>query len=208
MAILHSATITPTKTELLTAWLPAQPWFPADAADAADDTALPVEPVRIGTFRFDDPAGQVGVETLILELPGATDLPLLQVPLTYRDAPLAGADAWLIGNMEHSVLGTRWVYDALGDPVYLRELASAALTGGTEAEQFHETPDGPVRIEGTAQVRGSGAPGTAVPDLDGLEITVVRVLDGTAGAAPDAATLTGTWAGQASPALLATVAAR
>ena len=41
------------------------------------------------------------------------------MPVTYRDAPLPGADAWLIGTMDHSVLGKRWVYDGVGDPVYL-----------------------------------------------------------------------------------------
>ncbi|MEI2826114.1 MAG: hypothetical protein V9F04_06650 [Dermatophilaceae bacterium] len=43
-------------------------------------------------------------------------------PLTYRSAPLAGADRALVGTIEHSVLGTRWVYDAPHDPAYVAEL--------------------------------------------------------------------------------------
>jgi hypothetical protein len=193
MALIHNATLTPTKTELLTTWLPRQPWVPADAE--------PVEPERIGAFRFDDPEGEVGVETLIVRVPGA---PPLQVPLTYRGAPLAGAQAWLIGTMEHSVLGTRWVYDALGDPVYLSELAKAVLQGGTEVEQHRAGRAGPVPGPSTAHVRGDGEPGAAVPELAQLEIEVVRVLDGATDAVSRSA-LRGTWPGQEEPVVLATV---
>ncbi|AYG02746.1 CG0192-related protein [Gryllotalpicola protaetiae] len=195
MAIIHDATLTPTKTELLTGWLPRQPWFPAGAEA--------VEPRRIGAFRFDDPEGEVGVETLIVRVPGAAPL---QVPLTYRGAPLAGADEWLIGTLEHSVLGTRWVYDGLGDPVYLSELARAALQGGAEVEQHRDGPDGPVPIPSTAHVHGSGEAGAPVRELADLAIEVVRVLDGGADAA-SAPHLTGTWPGQSEPVLLAVVRA-
>jgi len=33
------------------------------------------------------------------------------VPLTYRGAPLDGAEDALVGTTEHGVLGRRWVYD-------------------------------------------------------------------------------------------------
>ena len=42
---------------------------------------------------------------------------LMQVPLTYRDEPLDGAEDALITEMRHSVLGTRWVYDGLRNPL-------------------------------------------------------------------------------------------
>jgi hypothetical protein len=58
---------------------------------------------------------------------------LLHVPLTYRDEPLAGADDALITEMEHSVLGTRWVYDGLRDPLFVVMLAGVAMTGQGEA---------------------------------------------------------------------------
>src|SRR5690606_20630830 len=80
----------------------------------------------------------------------------IHVPVTYRGAPLADAEQWLIGTTEHSVLGTRWVYDACGDPVYAQMLASTILSGGTEAELFVEENGQQTRREGTAQVRGSG----------------------------------------------------
>src|SRR5215208_7968799 len=119
MARFHLATITPTKPELLAAWAPTQPWGPP--TDAAIDV--------IGSFRFDDPDGRVGMETHLVTA-GDT---LLQVPLTYRDQPLDGAAHHLVTEMEHSELGTRWVYDGLGDPLFVTMLAAVSLTGQGEA---------------------------------------------------------------------------
>jgi hypothetical protein len=151
MALLHKADMTPTKIELLTGWVPAQPWFVGEA-----DATL----TNVAAYRFDDPAGQVGIETILVR---AGNGPLLQVPVTYRDAPLAGADASLIGTTHHSVLGKRWVYDATGDPVYLAAVADAALSGGRQAELTIEIDGRMVVREPTAVVAGSGtAGGTAV----------------------------------------------
>jgi hypothetical protein len=119
MALFHAATITPTKSELIAAWAPTQPWGPPA------DVAIKV----IGSYRFDDPDGRVGMET---HLVAAGDT-VLQVPLTYRDEPLDGADDALIVEMQHSVLGTRWVYDGLRDPRYVVLLAGVAMTGQGEA---------------------------------------------------------------------------
>ncbi|GAA2362727.1 CG0192-related protein [Dactylosporangium salmoneum] len=183
MALLYRADLTPGKLDLLAPWLPARPWYRG-----------PAEPqlVRVSAFRFDDPAGAVGVETILVRAEEGG--PVFQVPLTYRDAPLAGAEAWLLGTAEHSVLGTRWIYDAAGDPVYAAALTAAVLTGGTEAREE-------ISVDGTLQprtpamsVRGTGAAGTPVPPItavtavaeadptvittDGPELALVRVLDG------------------------------
>jgi hypothetical protein len=70
----------------------------------------------IGAFRFEDPAGEVGIETHLL-----TDGTVLyQLPMTYRGAALAGAG--LIATAEHSVLGPRWIYDGVTDPVWVAQL--------------------------------------------------------------------------------------
>ena len=119
MALFHLATITPTKAELIAEWAPTQPW-----GLAAD---VPIE--VIGSYRFDDPDGRVGMETHLVTAGGT----LLQVPLTYRDEPLEGADDALIVEMQHSVLGTRWVYDGLRDPRLVVMLAAVAMTGQGEA---------------------------------------------------------------------------
>jgi len=147
MALLHTADLTPTKIELLSGWVPSQPWFSGEA-DA------PLE--NVAAYRFDDPDGEVGVETLLVS---AGTGPALQVPVTYRSAPLTGADAALIGTTEHSVLGKRWVYDGVGDPVYLAAVATAAFTGGRQAELQIEIDGQLVLREPTAVVAGSGAPG-------------------------------------------------
>lgn len=208
MALLYKAELTPTKIELLTGWVPTQPWFEGDA-----DAPL----TNVAAYRFDDPDGQVGIETILV---AAGAGPVLQVPVTYRDAPLAGAEAALIGITQHSVLGERWVYDATGDPAYLAAVANAALTGGHQAELNIEIDGQLVVREPTAVVAGSGTPGganvnpPAVADISirqepgatviaagSLRIVVARVLgddDVLANQAPDAAheVLAGTWAEQ------------
>ena len=208
MALLHKADITPSKIDLLTSWAPAQPWFVGEAG---------VSVTNLAAYRFDDPEGQVGIETILIS---AGDGPVLQVPVTYRDAPLAGADASLITTMQHSVLGERWVYDATGDPAYLAAVANAALTGGHQAELNIEIDGQTVVREPTAVVAGSGTPGGAVVTppavaeisirqepgativtAGSLRIVVARVLgddDVLANQAPDSAheVLAGTWSEQ------------
>ncbi len=115
MAIFHVATLTPSKAELIADWIPTQPWGPG-GGDSIE---------QIGSFHFDDPEGRVGMETHLVQANGT----VYMVPLTYRDAPLDDAEHALIGHMEHSALGTRWVYDGLRDGRYLMLLAGVALTG-------------------------------------------------------------------------------
>jgi hypothetical protein len=153
MALLYKAELRPSKIELIEGWAPTQPWFEGSASASFTSVA---------SFRFDDPEGEIGIETILLRV---GDSPVLQVPLTYRGAPLEGGGAWLIGTMQHSVLGQRWVYDATGDPAYLAAVATAAFTGGGQAEQYIEIDGKRVLRESTAVVAGSGKPGTPLPSL-------------------------------------------
>ncbi|HEY3547599.1 MAG TPA: hypothetical protein VGK17_16120 [Propionicimonas sp.] len=167
MALLHRAELRPSKIELVAGWAPTQPWFEAGTDPATGDAA---DLANVAAFRFDDPAGEVGVETLLVR---AGDGPVLQVPLTYRGAPLAGGEARLIGTMQHSVLGQRWVYDGAGDPVYLTAVATAALTGGRQADLYVHVDGELVRREPTALVVGSGTDGSPVPGAvpaDAIEV--------------------------------------
>jgi hypothetical protein len=204
MALVYRAEIHPTKLELLAGWLPGQPWYTG-----------PAQPVleRVSAFRFDDPAGQVGVETLIVTAGDGTHL---QVPLTYRGAPLAGAEQWLIGTMEHSVLGSRWVYDGCGDPVYAATLAQTILTGGTQAPEYVDVDGTAEEREPLLRVHGDGSPAAPVPPVtkvlhvghsdptvistDAVELSVLRILGPGPGPGP---TLTTTPVDASAPVTLA-----
>src|SRR5213080_4022406 len=119
MALVHRATLSPSKQELIESWLPTRSWAAGRRVAG-----------KLAEYRFDDPAGEVGVETILWR---TDDGAVLQTPLTYRAAPVADAETYLIGTSEHSVLGHRWVYDGCGDQVWAATLAAAILTGGTQA---------------------------------------------------------------------------
>lgn len=197
MALVYDAQLNPTKIELISRWLADQQWFSGDAESAE----------ALGAYRFDDPAGEVGIETHLVR---AGDGPTYQVPLSYRPAELPGAEDFLLGTLDHSVLGKRWIYDATADPVYADQLARAILGGGTEAAAF--TPDGDP-IEPTLTVQGSGTAADVAPaaggsvtssttgrvttiTAGGVRLEVLRVLDGvdTGGSARDREVLVGTYA--------------
>ncbi|WP_037607814.1 maltokinase N-terminal cap-like domain-containing protein [Streptacidiphilus rugosus] len=158
MAVVHHTTMSPTKLELLTDWLPGQPWY--RGAPSAELT-------RAGGFRLDDPAGEVGIEFMIVTVSGADAQPdpteAYLLPLTYRGAPLDGAERALIGTSEHGVLGTRWIYDGTHDPVLLAQLA-ALLRGEAvaQAQSESDTPDPTVRVR--------------VTDVEERELVIHRLL--------------------------------
>ncbi|HEX2315288.1 MAG TPA: 1,4-alpha-glucan branching protein [Thermomonospora sp.] len=134
MAVIHRTTMTPSKLELLTAWLPTQPWY-AGGGEAP-------ELVKAGGFRLDDPEGEVGIEFMVVTDTSRGRPVTYQVPLTYRGAPLAGADHALIGTSEHGVLGRRWIYDGPHDPVLAAQLfALIAGKAVPQAQSESGTPD-------------------------------------------------------------------
>ncbi|MDZ5662095.1 hypothetical protein SFC79_10005 [Nocardioides sp. S-58] len=157
MGIVHRATLTPSKQELVATWLPTQTW--AEGLVVAE---------KVAEYRFDDPAGEVGVETILWR---TTDGALLQVPLTYRAAPLPAAEEHLVTTAHHSVLGERWVYDGCGDPVWAATLVTAVLTGAEQSPMFFE--DGGTRIDIPARmhVRGSGSEASG-PPIDAVDSVI------------------------------------
>jgi hypothetical protein len=191
MATIHRTTMAPTKLELLSGWLPRQPWYLA--------TGLPPALTRVGGFRLDDPAGEVGIEFLLVTDGAGGGETTYAVPLTYRGVPLDGAEQGLIGTSEHGVLGTRWIYDAVHDPVAVAQLLEF-ICGRVDAQQQSEsdTPDPSVgrsglssggRLSAPSPLRVSDhRPGHTVVDVElindayadvgELSFGVVRVLPG------------------------------
>jgi hypothetical protein len=216
VAHLHKTTLVPSKLELLREWAPTQSWFAGERS---------AEFETIAAFRLDDPDGQVGVETLFVR---AGDGPVLQIPLTYRNDEVAGAERFLVGTMQHGVLGKRWTYDATGDPVYLTALATAALSGGSQAEMYYEENGVRTIKEPNAIATGSGHPGTVVPSAQDDSIPATRNDRSSTLVETDrlafllarqpvvhplsidtnAHTFAGTWTGQTEPAILALVSLR
>ncbi len=207
MALFHRATITPTKRELIAKWAPTRPWGPSPA-DGVD---------VIGSYRFDDPDGRVGMETHLVAAGGV----LMQVPLTYRDEPLDGAEDALITEMQHSVLGTRWVYDGLRDPQFVIMLAAVAMTGQGEALGM-VVYDGRWYIApSNVRIRGGGWTQERVP-VDGFQLESddatasilhndrfqLTVFRRPAPGPRPAIGLTATWDGQGDAVVLAEVRAR
>lgn len=204
MALFHRATLTPTKDELIAGWAPTQPWGPSA------DTPIEV----IGAYRFDDPEGRVGMEIHLFEADGT----VFQVPLTYRDEPLAGAAAALIGEMQHSALGTRWVYDGLRDPRLVIMLAAVAMTGQGEALGMVEYEDRWYIAPTKVRIQGGGWGLERVP-VDGFELesdeaaaSVLRndrfaltVFRRPTSSPRPAVGLTASWEGRAEPVVLAEV---
>jgi Maltokinase N-terminal cap domain len=154
VATIHKTTLSPSKLELLSSWLPTRAWYRGAA-----------EPVlsRAGGFRLDDPDGEVGIEFIVVVDSSGPAAVAYNVPLTYRAAPLEGAEDAIVGTAEHGVLGTRWVYDGARDSVLVSQLL-ALLAGRAEpqAQSVSDTPDRSVRV-------------TAIPDA----LTATRTAEDT-----------------------------
>ncbi|WP_336855311.1 maltokinase N-terminal cap-like domain-containing protein [Sinomonas albida] len=198
MAIIHRATLVPSKLELIDPWLDLQGWAAGSSGELS----------RRGSYRLDDPDGEVGIEGFLISR-GETTFHLL---LTYRAAPLDGGDSWLIGTMQHSALGERWAYDGLGDPVAVAALARAAAGRQAQAELEVHDDGAPVgRLEPDLRVHSTAAGPDFAPiprsvalpkpvsdravaeiDLGGTRLSVARTLGAPL---PDGAQLVAEWAG-------------
>jgi hypothetical protein len=183
LAIIYRTTLVPGKLDLLTEWLPRQTWYRSHAD-------LP-HLERAGGFRLDDPAGEVGIEFMVVldavdesgradSSEGAT---AYLVPLTYRASALPGAADALIGTAEHGVLGQRWIYDGTRDPVLLAALGE--LISGrvlAQAQRESDTPDPTVLSSAVAAASG-----------ERLDFRFARVLTPGEGGQPEPGQVTGTW---------------
>ena len=207
MALIYNTVLNPSKLDLLSSWLPNQLWFEGDIS------ALN----HVGSYRFDDPEGEVGMEGFLVT---AGDDAVYHVPVSYRGAPLDDADAYLIGTSEHGVLGTRYFYNAMGDPVYRQALATTIAHGGTEASEEVVQADGSTAPrEIFTRLRGSGSPDHVVPgflhahvtDEDGITyatsgmatLAVKRIATREGHGPEGALLLEATWPNQETPTVIA-----
>ena len=127
---MNEPTLTAMLVPVLREWLPLQRWFPVKTADFALEQA--------GSLRLEDAAGQARLEIFLLAVSyptadGGRRTDVVQVPLSYRDFPLAGAERGLVGRRPDA--GMPWIYDAVYDPsfvaAWLELIRSEGSTGGT-----------------------------------------------------------------------------
>lgn len=170
MAVIHKTTMNPGKLDLLAAWLPAQPWYLGAGRRRPELT-------RAGGFRLDDPAGEVGIEFMVAADTASGDAVFYHVPMTYRGHPLPGADGALIGTSEHGVLGTRWIYDGVHDPVLVAALRACIMGEATpQAQSVSDTPD--------PTVIATPPPGAGPAAQLGLRVNRVLLADGAGSGEP------------------------
>lgn len=139
---MRTTTLNPPLSELLTAWLPSQRWFPVKGADFS------LAPV--GGLTLTDRESGVGHEVFMVAVTystadGASRTDVVQVPLSYRNEPLPGADAALVGESVHSDLGHRWIYDAVHDRDFISSWLDLMRTESTAAggtAEGHLVPSG------------------------------------------------------------------
>lgn len=182
MAVIHQTAVKPTKLELLTTWLPTRPWYRGGPGEQGEQSAQSApELAKSGGFRLDDPQGEVGIEFMVVTDASGPHPTAYLVPLTYRGAPLDGAEHALVGIMEHGVLGRRWAYDGYHDPVLVAQLL--ALIEGRVQAQDQNTSDTPDR-EVTCSYTGDGSASADSATAAAFTATATDDQDGTALALP------------------------
>ncbi|WP_077489280.1 1,4-alpha-glucan branching protein GlgB [Sinomonas mesophila] len=135
----------PSLDALLAEWLPVQRWFPAKGRA--------VELAPAGRFELPAAADDAPrLEVRIVRVRAGRLEALLNVPLSLRPAPLAGAEHALVGEAEHPSGGSVWVYDAVHDPSLAAALLALMADGATA-----EGRDGTAGWRTTARGRVSGA---------------------------------------------------
>ncbi len=136
-------TVTPSFAEFLPDWIARQRWYTAKGRRP--------QLRRVGGLRYQDPQGEVGIETWLLRDDAGPAPVLYQVPLTYRGAPAPELEHALVATTEHSELGPRWVYDGCHDPVGARAILTAIVTEATVVS------DGGAELGRAAGHRADGA---------------------------------------------------
>ncbi len=185
MSEIFATTMDPTKHQLIAAWLPRQDWFAGEHQPKLR---------TLGGFRLDDPAGEVGMEFIVVADTAPEDPVIYHVPLSYRGAELPGAEASLLGTSEHGVLGKRWIYDGTGDPVWQAQLR-ALLAGEVQAQHQNDSHT----LEPLVGVDRAAAGGAGAGTGSGAITVVRRPVAGGAGSSDAAAWVSSPWTEAGAP---------
>ena len=121
MTVGHGATVGPLGGDLdrlLATWMPRQRWYPAKGRGVSQQL--------LGALALDssDPGADVEVVSLVVALDSGDRADVVQVPLTYRTAPLPGAEGAFLGRLDDG----RHVYDGPHDPAYVAALMASLDT--------------------------------------------------------------------------------
>ncbi|MCV2394063.1 aminoglycoside phosphotransferase [Actinotalea sp. M2MS4P-6] len=151
------STVPPSVTELLAGWMPAQRWYPAKGRGVG------LRP--LGTLTLSGPDPDATIEVRVIGLDSGDRFDVVQVPLTYRAAPLPAGEHALVGTTEQHGR-TRWVYDGPHDPAYVTALLAAL-----------DHPAGrPVPAPSRSRVlRGEQSNTSVIVDVDGSGPLIVKV---------------------------------
>lgn len=172
MAIIYRAELSPTKTEILRTFLDRRSWGEAGELHV------------LGAYRFDDPEGEAGIECHLVRVGES----IFHLPLAYHTAPVDGAEESLIGTMDHSVLGERFIYDGLSDDTTLDCFLRALCGEQEQAELEIYAADGshverrPQSVTLSLDVDAGAQLPTSADFLAGESFTIARTvgdLDGT-----------------------------
>ena len=132
-------TLSPALDALLRSWLPRQRWFPVKSAHFSFE---PVGSIRLGGGpAAAGPAEQTStLEVLLLAVTYPTAdgdrTDVVQVPLSLRTLPLAGAGAALLGKLPAEDPGTAasWIYDGVHDPAFVAAWLELMRARGASAD--------------------------------------------------------------------------
>lgn len=126
--------------DFLPAWVARQRWYTGKGRTP--------QLTRIGGLRWQDPAGEVGIDLWLVRDDSGTEPVVYQVPLTYRGAAAEELHTALIATAQHSELGTRYIYDGAADPVFVQALLSTIATGEALHDDGSEVAGTPVSVTG------------------------------------------------------------
>ncbi|TLM82003.1 1,4-alpha-glucan branching enzyme [Pseudarthrobacter sp. NamE5] len=113
---MNQPILTPALTDLLRQWLPQQRWFPVKTPE--------FDMSQVGSLGLEDPSGHAGLAVFVLSVTtqtsdGGQRTAVVQVPLSFRQAPAAGMERALVGQAAGMDPSRPWVYDAVHDPDFV-----------------------------------------------------------------------------------------